>query len=218
MKHEFWHNKWLTNDIGFHQAETNPWLVRYLKNLNCPPAGKLFLPLCGKTRDIDWLLSQGYQVIGSELNESAVIQLFERLQLIPDIEPAPGLTTYRSGSLEVFVGDLFALSPEDLGIIDGVYDRAALVALPADMRVTYARHLQHITGLAPQLLISFSYQQEALTGPPFSVPAEEINALYGNSYTITELTRTEVPGGLKGRCPATEVCWLLEHSQSVPGE
>jgi hypothetical protein len=45
----------------------------------------VFLPLCGKTLDIQWLLSRGYGVAGSELSKIAVEQLFSELGVEPNI-------------------------------------------------------------------------------------------------------------------------------------
>ena len=83
------------------------------------------------------------------------------------------------------------------------------MALPQDMRARYAAHLVTLTAHAPQLLISFEYDQRAMDGPPFSVSQEEIRQHYGQWYDITILTSLDVPGGLKGRCPATERVYLL---------
>jgi len=99
-----------------------------------------------------------------------------------------------------------------LGSIDAIYDRAALVALPQEMRIRYTAHLTEITDKAPQLLITFEYDQSAMEGPPFSVSNEEVNELYGASYDLTLIASVDVPGGLKGRCPAKENAWVLRNS------
>ena len=39
----------------------------------------------------------------------------------------------------VFVGDFFDLTNSLLGAVDAIYDRAALVALPPDMRQAYTK-------------------------------------------------------------------------------
>lgn len=33
MEADFWHRKWATNDIGFHQGEANPLLVKHFAAL-----------------------------------------------------------------------------------------------------------------------------------------------------------------------------------------
>lgn len=122
---------------------------------------------------------------------------------------AGALDRYAAAGIDIFVGDLFDLGPEVLGPVDAIYDRAALVALPENMRARYTGHLRAITGGAPQLLICFEYDQSRHAGPPFSVDADEVRRHYGRHFEPTRLARVEVAGGLKGRCPATESVWLL---------
>ena len=71
MEHSFWHSKWQKNEIGFHEPEGNALLVKHAHVLlsggeqSSHPI-RIFVPLCGKTRDIAWLLSQGVEVVGAE--------------------------------------------------------------------------------------------------------------------------------------------------------
>ncbi len=61
--------------------------------------------------------------------------------------------------------------------IDALYDRAALVALPADLRPGYVGHTQSLLKTrAMQLLITLEYDQSAANGPPFSVLPDEVKA------------------------------------------
>ncbi len=179
MEHSFWHDRWATNQIGFHQPAANPLLVTHCAALALPSAGRVLLPLCGKTLDIAWLLAAGYRVVGVELSELAVQQLFAELGATPRIQVLnDALQRYETDNLTVFVGDIFALNRELLGPVDAIYDRAALVALPATLRPRYASHLTAISAGARQLLISFDYEQSQLPGPPFAVLAEELSELY----------------------------------------
>ncbi|MBS0178072.1 MAG: thiopurine S-methyltransferase [Nitrospira sp.] len=209
MDATFWHDRWASNEIGFHKSEANPLLVKYVDELSLAKGSRLFLPLCGKTLDIGWLLSRGYRVAGAELSAVAIEQLFAELGVTPTITTVGSLDHYRAPQLDIFVGDIFTVTPELLGLVDAIYDRAALVALPRDMRARYAEHLMTLTGQAPQLLISFEYDQRVMEGPPFSVSNEEIREHYGQRYGIRVLTSLDVPGGLKGRCPAEEAVYLL---------
>jgi len=170
----------------------------------------VFLPLCGKTLDIHWLLSNGYRVAGSELSDVAVKQLFLELAIEPKITAIDDIHHHSANNIDIFVGDIFDLSRSMLGRVDAIYDRAALVALPETMRGRYAAHLIEITDRAPQLLISYGYDQTLVDGPPFSVSNEEVNRLYRDSYALTPLASVEVIGGLKGKCPARENVWLLK--------
>lgn len=210
MEKAFWLDKWQRNEIGFHNPQAHPLLVEHFTRLGLQSGARLFLPLCGKTLDIAWLLGQGYRVAGAELSEMAVEQLFEQLGVAPEISEQGELKRYRAQDLDIYAGDIFHLQQELLGKVDAVYDRAALVALPEAMRRKYAQHLQHLTGNAPQLLITFDYDQTQLPGPPFCVSDSEVAQLYGDNYRLALIDAVEVPGGLKGRCEALEKVWLAE--------
>jgi thiopurine S-methyltransferase len=210
MEAGFWRAKWARNEIGFHNAEAHPLLVAHFGALALAAGGRVFVPLCGKTRDIHWLLANGCRVAGAELSRIAVEQLFAELGVTPAVTEASGMGRYSADGIDIFAGDIFALSGEMLGPVDAVYDRAALVALQADMRGRYAAHLARTTGGAQQLLISFDYDQSLLDGPPFSVAGDEIAAHYDAVYDLRRLARVAVEGGLKGKCPADETVWLLK--------
>ncbi len=209
MDERFWRERWRENRLGWHQPQAHPMLVRRLPEFAPPAGSRVFLPLCGKTLDIGWLLGQGFRVVGAELVETAIQQLFAELGVEPKIEQAGPSLRYSSDGIDVFVGDLFELTAETLGPVDAVYDRAALVALPPEMRPAYAAHLAEITGRAPQLLITFEYDQGLMEGPPFSVPEDEVRALYSAAFEIEPLESVDVESGLKGFCPATERAWAL---------
>ncbi len=209
MDRAFWIDKWEANEIGFHKSEANPMLVAHIDRLGLRDGDRVFLPLCGKTRDIGWLLSQGYRVCGAELSILAVEQLFEELGVTPTRSEEGALTRFAADGIDIFVGDIFDVTRATLGPVDALYDRAALVALPETMRSRYARHLVEIGGGVPQLLICFDYDQSEMNGPPFSVDENEVRALYDNNYAIEMVERADVAGGLKGRCAADEIVWLL---------
>lgn len=210
MDTSFWRQRWEKNEIGFHESKVNPLLVTHFRELSVGKGRRVFVPLCGKTLDISWLLSRGYRLAGAELSQLAIEQLFMELGMQPDIENVGGIERWSANNLDIFVGDIFAVSRLMLGQVDAVYDRAALVALPEDMRKRYAAHLLEITGKAPQLLISYEYDQSLLEGPPFSVSNEEVRRHYASTYALTLVAGTEVPGGLKKKAPAKEHVWVLK--------
>ena len=211
MDASFWKDKWERSEIAFHEREANPLLVKYFKELSLAKGSRVFVPLCGKTLDIAWLLSHGYRVVGAELSELAVTQLFAGLGVEPKISEVGSVHRYHAHNIDIFVGDLFHVTREMLGPVDAIYDRAALVALPKDMRDRYTEHLMQISDNAPQLVIAYEYDQSVMGGPPFSVSNEEVRRHYTDSYNLTLLVSSDVPGGLKGKCPATESVWLLKN-------
>lgn len=212
MQADFWHRQWRNGHIGFHKTEVNPMLTAHWPQLQLTRGQRVFVPLCGKTLDIGWLLANGYRVAGIELNETAVQQLFDGLGLMPAVVSQGPLKHYHADNIDIFAGDLFALDEAVLGPVDAVYDRAALVALPNIMRPRYTAHLRALTHNAPQLLICFEYDQQRMEGPPFSIPPAEVEQHYGADYGLTQLDHHTVDGGLKGQVEASEHAWLLQRS------
>jgi len=71
MEAGFWHQRWQSDEIGFHEREGNALLVGHFEDAFGGQGSRVFLPLCGKTRDIGWLMVQGYRVVGAELSRMA---------------------------------------------------------------------------------------------------------------------------------------------------
>jgi thiopurine S-methyltransferase len=211
MDANFWHQRWGKNEIGWHETKVNPLLVQHFNELGLEKGSRIFIPLCGKTLDISWLHAQGYRIAGAELSKVAIEHLFTELGVQPNISARGEGEQWSANHIDIFVGDIFALSTETLGHVDRIYDRAAFVAFPEDMRNRYARHLIEITEKAPQLLICYDYDQRRIEGPPFSIPDQEVKRQYASAYQVRLLSSTEVPGGLKGKCPAKEKAWLLSN-------
>jgi thiopurine S-methyltransferase len=209
MEPDFWRKRWHENKIGFHESDTNPLLVRHFDALSLSDGARVFIPLCGKTLDIRWLLAKGYRVVGAELVETAIQQLFDELGAKPSISETGQFKHYSAENIDIFVGDIFNLSSDLLGSVDAVYDRAALVALPEDMRKRYSAHLMKITAKAPQLLLSFEYDQSLVPGPPFSVGPDEVHDYYEGHYTVSLAELVVLQGGLKGKYDCLEAVWLL---------
>lgn len=199
MQHEFWHDKWHTNQIGFHQQEVNKLLLKHWPSMDTQPNQTVLIPLCGKSLDVLWFVSQGLNVVGIELSEIALDELAQSLRdrfgLVvtkSTLEYNGTLfTTYCSEGVLLIAGDFFAvdkhLLTEWIGEIDLIYDRAAIVALPPTMRQQYAEHLVRLSDAAPQLLLSFDYNQDVRSGPPFSVPASEVHTHYQAHYQNIDL-------------------------------
>ena len=210
MDKDFWIKKWENNETGFHLSEVNPILVENFNKLLLPKNSRVFIPLCGKTKDIGWLLSKGYRVAGAEMSQLAIKELFKELGIEPSISKNIHSTLFSAQNIDIFAGDIFEISSVELGMVNAIYDRAALVALPQNLRLKYTSHLMEITNIAPQLLIGIEYNQMLMSGPPFSVSSDEIRAHYSDNYRLDLINKTNIPGGLKGeKCAASQSVWLL---------
>jgi thiopurine S-methyltransferase len=193
MEPDFWRARWSEGRTGFHEGKANALLVKHLSVLE--PARRLFVPLCGKAEDLAFLAAQGHDVVGVELVESAVQAFFEEHGVKPEVTPAGKFTKYSAPRLTLFAGDFFATTRELLGNVDALYDRAALIALPEPMRAGYVRHLRALLPAgAPGLVITVEYPQDALEGPPFSVPEAEVRTHYtGAKIELVDTVKAEGP-------------------------
>ncbi|HVK40386.1 MAG TPA: thiopurine S-methyltransferase [Candidatus Kapabacteria bacterium] len=193
MKPEFWEERWRTSRIGFHQAEANALLRHHFGTLALEPGATVFVPLCGKSLDMLWLRDEGYHVIGVEFVEKAVEDFFAENDLTFERTSEGPFARYRSEGLELLCGNFFDLDRGHLADVRGVYDRAALIALPPEMRRRYAKHLTSI--LPPgwrMLLMTIDYDQTLKSGPPFAVSADEVRSLYGTSGRVELLERNDI--------------------------
>src|SRR4029078_13352359 len=110
MDPSFWHQRWEKNEIAFHESQANPVLVSHFNELSFAKGSRVFVPLCGKTLDISWLLSNGYRVAGAELSQIAIEQLFMELGLQPEISRVGEVEQWSDKNLDICVGDIFAVS------------------------------------------------------------------------------------------------------------
>lgn len=193
MEPDFWQQRWQEGRIGFHRDEVMPLLTRYWPALAPPPGSQIFVPLAGKSLDMLWLAAQGYRVLGVELSPLAVDQFFAENGLRPEIHRSPYGVHHRAGAIELICGDAFALDEAALAGCAGVYDRAALIALPPALRQRYAGQLYaRLPAGCSGLLITLEYPQAEKSGPPFSVDESEVHGLYDQHWQVERLERRDI--------------------------
>lgn len=194
MKPEYWLSRWQEGRIGFHLATPNPRLVDH--HARIASCRRLLVPLCGKSVDLAWLAMQGHEVVGVELSELAARAFFAERGMQPEQGQRGSLCELRFGSVAILVGDFFALTADDVGECDGVFDRAAMIALPSELRERYAARLREL--LEPKaslLLVSLRFDAEG--GPPFSVAEDEVRMAYAGAQIElldSRDARSDAPG------------------------
>ncbi|APF04529.1 TPA: thiopurine S-methyltransferase [Legionella pneumophila] len=187
----FWNELWCEGRISFHKEEVNPDLIAYVSSLNIPDKGRVLVPLCGKSLDMLWLVRQGYHVTGIELVEKAIFQFVQEHQITVQKETIGQAKLYLADNMNLWVSDIFALNSTLIEPVDAIYDRAALVALPKQLRSTYVDIC--LKWLKPEgsiLLKTLQYNQEEVQGPPYSVSPEEVASSY-QQCAIIELLKSQ---------------------------
>jgi len=192
MDDKFWLDRWCENKIGFHQQEFNAHLTKFWEKLDLNPQGIVFVPMCGKSRDLLWLNDRGHPVMGIELSEIAVKTFFSENGLQYKQHYDGRFSVWCSGTIKLFCGDFFSLKLVHLCTeqftVQAVYDRASLIALPADMRVRYVQHFKSLFEKGIKvLLVTLEYPESEMQGPPFSVPESEVLDLYSGSFDIKKV-------------------------------
>jgi thiopurine S-methyltransferase len=212
---DFWHDRWRTAQIGFHRPAVDDNLIQHWRVLSLPKAARVLVPLCGKSVDLLWLRDQGHAVVGIELSDIALQAFFVENGVGARRRAIPHFDLYEAENLECFRGDLFELTPERLGKVAAVYDRASLVSWPPEQRDRYVEQLWALTAARTQtLLITLEYPQAEMKGPPFSTDSEEVHRLYSRHHSIHELARRDILGNeprmrARGVSSLTEVCYQI---------
>lgn len=179
MQAEFWLQRWREGRTGFHHERPMPLLLEHWPSLALSKGSRVLVPLCGKTLDMPWLAAQGHRVLGVELSPLAVAQFFAEHGLVPERYASPMGVRHVAGDIEIIQGDVFGLDDATLAGCDAVYDRAAVIALPAPMRERYAHEVYaRLPTGCRGLMITLEYPQAEMEGPPFSVDAAEVDVLF----------------------------------------
>jgi thiopurine S-methyltransferase len=210
--HDFWHQKWASNKIGFHQIEVNSKLEKFWTHLAPTQNQSVLVPLCGKSEDMIWLSRFHHQVIGCELSDIAVRSFFAEHLYTPTVTTLnSAFSLYQFDELSIYVGDFFNAP---INPVERIYDRAALIALPEELRAAYAARLNDM--LLPGgkiLLITLSYPQHEKQGPPYAVEHDELNRLFSD-YDMQLLesddSEFELQQAKSGVSRFSEQVWLLQ--------
>ncbi len=210
MQPSFWHEKWDAQQIGFHLNAVNPLLVKHWPQLDLAANCQVFVPLCGKSLDMCFLAEQGHDVVGCELNEVAVKQFYQENNLPVEVNQVVEHQQFSTEQVTIYQGDIFTLDAAALPNVEAFYDRAALIAWPEEMRLTYAKKLaQLIPADSVGLLITLDYPQAELNGPPFAVSGDWVSANLSDDFEIECLASEDVLSD-NPRFVKKQVSWLTE--------
>ncbi|OYD21339.1 thiopurine S-methyltransferase [Oceanimonas baumannii] len=214
MDADFWHERWQSARIGFHQADINAHLQQYWQHTDAEAGDEVLVPLCGKSHDMRWLAQQGHAVAGFELSPVAVNDFFAEAGLTPSCKEEGPLLCWQQGPFSLYQGDFFKAG--QLGLTFKLaYDRAALIALPPDMRPAYAELMAGLMAAGGRvLLVTVDHDSKQDQTPPFAVAEAEVRALFEPYFELKVLEQTHA-GELhrrvaSGECSYfDELCYLL---------
>jgi thiopurine S-methyltransferase len=181
----FWLKAWEEGKRGFHRDEVHPDLMAHATDL-FERGGTVLVPLCGATHDLAWLRDQGYWAVGVELSRLAVLEIAERDGLA-ETGPDGTFTRFDGDGISVLLGNFFDLTPELVGPLTGIWDRAALVALHPSQRADYVALQRRLLGNQARLLLNvMAYDQSVAEGPPWSVDGGDVGALWPEAEILAD--------------------------------
>jgi thiopurine S-methyltransferase len=214
MDEDYWRKRWENEDTPWHENVPDVTLVKFFSDLK---PTRVLVPLCGKSVDMAWMASRGHEVIGVELSPLACESFFKEQRLPFEQREAGPFVQYSSlnpaARVTLLSGDIFKLTGADLAApwesaklsgsrkplsFGALFDRAALIALPPELRLRYTEHL---TGLvkartptnAPFFFLQFVIERSPhdTGGPPFSITEAEIRGYYEKDFKIDLLERED---------------------------
>lgn len=214
---QYWLGRWQRGETGWHQSEVEPGLTANFAHL---APTRIFVPLCGKSLDLIWLASRGHEVMGVELSEQAVREFFKENQIACHESVRGNFKLFHGGGITILNGDFFELTPQDLGDIGAVYDRAALIALPPELRRSYAAKMIQLLDACAHpdtfelLQIVLERTPHDPKGPPYSISTSELEVLYGKSFQIQSISREFLPSNSTETSRTEECIYLMKRHTS----
>jgi len=195
---DYWDKRWQDGKTGWHKTEANDMLVMYHGHYK--EEGTVLFPMCGKTVDMKYLYEGGFSVVGVEYSKQPVEEFLSENDIKFVVSKNGAYDTYKSedGKITIHCGDFFQAKPEIVGKIDGIWDRGALVAMNPCDRSKYAEIILSLMDKDTVYLIAgLSYDQNCHGGPPFSVPMETVEELYGSTCEIEILLEAPNESSMK---------------------
>lgn len=163
----FWDQRYASGKTPWDQRGVPGSLCDYLNRT--PVVGRALVPGCGSGYEIKSFHERGWPVLGLDFSATAVAQAQRELGPLGPL---------------VRVGDFFAPAA-DLAGFSLVYERTFLCALPPELHAPYARRMAEL--IAPGgVLCGFFFLGPEDEPPPHPLSQEQINALLGEAFELTE--------------------------------
>lgn len=193
MELSYWLSRWNKGNTGFHMEKGYPSLSIHWPSLPIPSEPVVLIPLAGKSVDIKWIAERARKVICIEISALAIEQFFDQHEMEYSKSRFATFQIYHSKNIEFWCGDFMKLPLNKIEEVDLIYDKASIVALPENMRITYTDKIVSLSCATTKLLIHLlSYNQSEMTGPPFSVDPDDVKRLFPEYFDIHLLQKNSL--------------------------
>ena len=204
MEPQFWINSWEGGSrTNFHRPDIHP----YLPSTSRPDFDRQTRPHATVWQDGRPIVVQTThrprrRCRALQAGSPAVLR---RAGDLPCAERRP----IRGRPVDVDCRDIFTLEPDEIGPIEFVYDRAALVALPLPMRLRYVAKIDELTPRGAVQFVNTVHYHPVLDTPPFSIGPDDIERYHGGRNLIEHVECAARPN--HGMVRKFNLDWLVEH-------
>ncbi|XP_070555398.1 probable thiopurine S-methyltransferase [Ptychodera flava] len=190
MSVDSWRKRWKKGQTRFHMPKVHPMLE---KNFEWLTKGekkqRVFLPLCGKSLDLNWLAEKEQIVIGNECSAEGCEQFFKENELeftkeslkdtVGDVYKA------KDKDITIYCCDYFKLTEDVIGTFDCIWDRGALAAIDPQDRTRYAKVITPLLRKGGRYLLDlFQLDHESFVGPPYDCKPTDVDDMFGKYFNI----------------------------------
>ena len=186
-KKQAWEEIW-EQGAGFHKVRVDDRLKRYIHDLTGGKAdASVLVTWCGKSLDVPWLCSKGYNTVGVELSEDGVKQLFQENNIPCTSSKECDFMIYKATDrmLKVFVGNFYKLTPDIAGTYECIWDINALGAAEPKDREAYQSVLVSLLKPGGHVLLSnYEFNDQGRDRAPYSLSTKQIKDLFGETFDV----------------------------------
>jgi SAM-dependent methyltransferase len=171
---DFWQRLYDTGGSLWNLGTATPAFVKFLHEPTTPKPGRMIVPGCGQGYDALLFARHGFEVVGVDFAESAVV--------------AARRSAERQGvrNAEFVQADLFALPPEWNGTFDYALEYTCFCAIDPARRAEYVDVIARLLKPGGTLFALFYPIRAGADGPPFLVSEDEIRRLFSPAFVIME--------------------------------
>ncbi|XP_077497713.1 thiopurine S-methyltransferase-like [Amblyomma americanum] len=212
----YWAQRWAQGDVPWHgNLRINRFLDRHQELiLDGKKSATVFVPMCGKGRELHWFYAMGHVVYGVEYVEDVGRQFFVEndLAMSETVCPVLGCRVLktRDGRLTIFICSIFDFSKECVPPIEIVWDRSGITAVREEDRGRYVSVMKSL--LAPGFsygLWTTSYDNPDYKDFPRSITDATVLKLYGNDFDVRKVEEIEKDIGF----PTKVALWHIRSIQ-----
>ena len=222
-----WEKAWTSNKAGWHEEDGNQTLKNNISKLMSkyfptknPGDMTVFVPLCGKTKDMYMFYQMGMTVIGVEFAPQPIKEFFEENKVTYAKTDKTPYTKSLDERLILGEGDLFSfkvgekVEPTEHKLpfskFDIIWDRGSFEALGPTEKDKYVKYMSELLAQDGLYLLStVDYDEREYTGPPFNTNEEGVRLYYGTQFSVEKIeTEDMLKSKTKDHWIAQGLTWM----------